>query len=184
MKMKRGISLIEVLVTVSMIVVLLNLSFPALRHYQKEVQLKAVKEDVRTLLIQARNYALNPQISQDSLGNTLEIKNYAVCLENGSTLLIKENINTSDCNGGQEISGTKKDYSGEGINIEFQENYGNQWDQYDVQAIVFDVTDPLHFYVCNTGGNLHKVTDTGITIKNATSSTLLKINIQGEITEQ
>jgi len=183
MKMKRGISLIEILVTVSMIVILLNLSFPALRHYQKEVQLKAVKEDVRTLLIQARNYALNPQISQDSLGNTLEIKNYAVCLENGSTLLIKENINTSACTDGQEISGTKKDYSGEGINIEFLENYGAP-DPYKVQAIVFDVTDPLHFYVYNAGGYLNDGNNTGITIKNATSSVLLKINNKGEITEQ
>jgi type II secretory pathway pseudopilin PulG len=184
MKMKRGISLIEILVTVSMIVILLNLSFPALRHYQKEVQLKAVKEDVRTLLIQARNYALNPQISQDSSGNILEIKNYAVCLENGSTLLIKENINTSACTDGQEINGTKKDYSREGINITFQENYGNRLDQYDVQAIVFDVTDPLHFYVYNAGGHLNDGNNTGITIKNATSSVLLKINNKGEITEQ
>ena len=70
---KRGFTLLEIIISVFIIALLAGVTLPAVRKYQRAADTKTAAYEVRSEIMQAKNYALAPGTTKNNL-----INNYAV----------------------------------------------------------------------------------------------------------
>ncbi len=110
MNMKRGFTLIELVITVGILALLSSMTLPSLRKYQRQMDAKVAAQELRTSILQAQSYALAPRVSYT--GKT-PISNYVLYLDRSvlpHTYKIMENYGVVDAGGASlqaEVPGTK-----------------------------------------------------------------------------
>lgn len=67
---QSGMSLVEIIATVTIIILLLATGIPAFRNYQKQNELISDAENIKDMLTTAQNYALAPEFMKDALDNS------------------------------------------------------------------------------------------------------------------
>ena len=73
----RGFTLIELLVTTSIVVLLLGTGMPAFRQFGRVQQLNLGADQVKSTLLNARGYALNPRAEEGTLSGC-KSSNYTI----------------------------------------------------------------------------------------------------------